>query len=201
MRKLLLLATVSALVFGAEATPAKRGRLLLEDEFNGPSLATGWRQTKGKWTLADGKLRGVELAADHHAAVVRRPVRYQDAVIETSFRLDAGAKMAALSINTTGGHLCRVILRPSGITVQKDKKNKDATDPVAVLATRPMKLTPGQWYRLTVHLRGTSMTAQIDDGVAFGGEHPALTAEKVDVGLPVSGEGAAFDYLRVWEAK
>lgn len=195
MRPLLPLLAAS-LLFAEDAPSPRRGALLFEDEFSASALAPGWRAAKGKWELKEGKLHGTELASDHHAAVVRHPVKYRDAVIEVVFRLEAGAKQAALSLNVPGGHLCRVILRPDGFSLHRDPDKKSGA-PAVLLARKATTIAPGAWHTLTVTLRNTLMTAQLDGGEVVGGEHPSLSVEKADIGLPVTG-AAAFDAVRVW---
>ncbi|MBI4902957.1 MAG: hypothetical protein HY820_04930 [Acidobacteria bacterium] len=190
-----------ALLTAAEITPAQRGKLLYEDDFSGTTLAEGWKVAKGKWQATGGAVLGVELAADKHAAVIRRDLKMKDAVVESRLRMEPGAKMAAISINGAGGHLCRVTLRPDMVIVQKDKMNAKATEPAVVLAKMPMKVSNDKWYKITMEMRGNKLTARIDDGQPFGGEHSSINLEKTNIGLPVAGEGVWFDYLRVWETR
>ncbi|MBI3209141.1 MAG: hypothetical protein HYZ37_09615 [Candidatus Solibacter usitatus] len=190
--------TVAAIT-AAEVHPVRRGKLILEDDFNGMKLDAAWKIAKGKWSVTGGRVQGVELADDKHNAVARRDLKFHDAVIETSFRLEKGAKMLAISLNGAGGHVCRVTIRPDAIIVQKDKMNAKATEPAAILAKKNMKFDTDQWYKLTMEVRGKSLTARINDGEPIGGEHAGVDLDKTNIGLPVGGDGAWFDYLRVWE--
>lgn len=189
--------TALSLLNAAEVSPA-RGKLIFEDDFNGGALKTTWKTAKGKWIIAEGKLKGVELPADKHAAVVRHPVKYHDAIIELKFKLD-GAKMTSLSLNQQGGHNSRVILRPDGLTVQKDRMNAKSDDKAAVLAKLDHPIEPGKWHTLLVQLRGKRISAKLDGSAWVGGEHSAIDTDRADVGLPVAGDSASFDSIRVWE--
>lgn len=188
-----------ALLTAAEVSPLQRGKLVYEDDFAGRTLTEGWKVAKGKWQATGGSVQGVELAEDKHAAVIRRDLAMHDAVVETRLRLEPGAKMAAISINGKGGHICRVTIRPDMVIVQKDKMNANATEPAAVLARMPMKFDSTKWYKVTMEMRGKKLTARINDGEPIGGEHASIDVDKTNIGLPVSGEGVWFDYLRVWE--
>lgn len=198
-----LFAAIAATCLGstaAELDPSKQGRLLFEDGFEGAKLASGWKAPKGKWEMSNGAVKGAELPADKHAAVIRHPVKYTDAVIQLKFRFD-GARQASLSLNGAGGHICRVILRPDGFVVQKDKTNAKSTDKAAVLAKQETPIAAGKWHELVVRIKGGKMMARVDGGPEAGGEHSGIAVEKTDVGLPVSGESAWFDSIRVWEAR
>ena len=189
----------------ADAPPApatlmtEPGKLLFADDLSTPP-AKPWSVGKGKWEPADGGgLRGSELAADKHGAVMRRPVPFKDAVIQFSFRLD-GAKQTSLSINKAKGHLSRVLVNKDGITVRKDDADHDGPDKAATLQTKKVSIEPGTWHTLVVEFLGKEMVATLDGKhVAFGG-HEALTADKENVGLTVAGESATFKDFRVWEA-
>ncbi len=200
MRQFLIAMTLTGLLSAAETQPIRRGKLLLEDDFNGSALASGWKVAKGKWSVAGGKATGVELASDKHAAVIRRDVAFRDGVIEVSFQMAAGAKMTAISLNSAKGHSCRVTVRPGELIVQKDRTNAKSDDKAAVLARKAMTFEPGKWYTITMEVRGTSVMARVNNGPAIGGEHEGIAIDRTNIGLPVSGDGVVFDSIRVWDA-
>jgi hypothetical protein len=186
------LLAIFAVGYAAEST-----RLLLAEDFAAPALDAKWKQAKGKWSVTSGVLTGSEMAADKHAAVVRYPLAFQDGVIEFSFRLD-GAKGLHLSLNGEKGHICRVILRPDSIALQKDKSGaKDPSKPEA-LARLDTPIEPGKWHTLRVELAGGRMTATLDASKTLSGEHAALNAMKANFGFPVQGASASISKLRVW---
>ena len=199
MYRFVIAITLAGLMHAAETHPVRRGKLLLEDDFNGSALAPEWKVAKGKWSVVDGKAMGVELESDHHAAVIRRNVGFRDGVIEIKFQMKPGAKMTAISLNSAKGHSCRVTVRPGELIVQKDRTNAKSDDKAAVLARKSMTFEPGKWYTLTMEVRGTSVTARVNDGPAIGGEHEGVAIDRMNIGLPVSGEGVLFDSVRVWD--
>ncbi|MDX1984822.1 MAG: family 16 glycoside hydrolase [Bryobacteraceae bacterium] len=194
MRMLIL--ALPLMLAAAETEPARRGALLLEDDFSAASIHPAWRQAKGQWQIVNGALKGVEIASDKHAAVVRRPVAYHDAVIEFSFRLD-GARLMHLSLNSSKGHACRVTVDPKGFTLRKDKTNAKSTDKAELLARREMKFEPGKWYTMTVEVRGQRMSARVN-GQSAEGAHEGIDVDKADIGFPVAGDSASIDNVKVW---
>ena len=66
-----------------------RGNVLFRDALGQP-LPSGWVAAKGKWEVVDGAIQGSELPADQHAAAARHPLKFRNAVIQYSFKLDAG---------------------------------------------------------------------------------------------------------------
>ena len=176
----------------------KRGALLFSDDFSEGPVGKNWRVAKGQWEIAGGALKGVELKADNHAAAVRHAVNYHDAIFQFSFKLD-GARMAAFMLNRKGGHVCRVIINPSGFALNKDG-NPAKQEKAVTLAAVKTPLNAGQWYTMLVEVQGSQMLARIDDGHVGFGEHDGINIDKNDFGMPVSGDSASFRDIRVWEA-
>jgi hypothetical protein len=118
----------------------ERGKLLYSEDFS-RLLDKSWRVAKGKWEIVDGSLRGAELASDLHGAVMRYPLEFDSIIIQYSFRLD-GTKQTTLSINAAKGHICRVVVQPTGLAVKKDA-DKKTKDKGVVLDRRDVAISPG----------------------------------------------------------
>ena len=136
-----------------------------------------------------------------HGAVMRRSVEMKDAVIAYSFKLD-GTKTTSLSLNGAKGHISRVRITPTGVSVQKDDQDgKDGPDKAAVLDTVTTDVKAGEWHTLVVELRGPDILATLDGTHTAFGTHDAVGAPKTNLGLTVAGESASFKSLKVYEAK
>jgi hypothetical protein len=177
---------------------AERGKLLLSDDLNATPSAE-WRVAKGKWQAVDGALHGEELPADNHPGVVRRLLKFQNAIFQYSFKLE-GAKQTTLSINDEKEHVCRVLIRPNGFTVQKDDHDHDGPDKAVVFRTIATPIKEGEWHTIVVEILGQEMLARLDgDQVGFG-SHELIGTQKANFGLTINGQSASFKNLRVWEA-
>jgi hypothetical protein len=178
---------------------AAPGKLLFDDPLSAP-LGKDWKVGKGKWEVSDGAVRGAEVKADMHGAVARHDLKARDAVVAFSFKLD-GAKVISLSLNGAKGHVSRVRVTPTALSVQKDDQDgKNGPDTGAVLDTVPTTVKPGEWHTLVVELRGPDILATLDGKHTAFGSHPAIDADKANFGLTVAGETASFKGLRAWEA-
>jgi hypothetical protein len=176
------------------------GESLARDSF-ATSLPKPWTSGKGKWTVEGGVVRGTEVAADKHAAVMRRPLAFTNAIITFSFRLDR-ARQISLSINDAKGHLCRLMVDPRGFTVRKDDHDKDGPDKAALFARVPMTIAADQWHTALVELNGSEMVAQIDGAEKAGfGAHAMLDRPKANIGFTVSGGPAEFRDITVVAAQ
>jgi hypothetical protein len=176
----------------------KRGKLLFSDDFSEGPVAKNWKVAKGQWEIADGALKGVELKADNHAAAVRHAMDFHDAIFQFSFKLD-GARMTSFMLNKKGGHVCRVMINPSGFVVNKDG-NPAKEEKAVALATVKTPLNVGRWYTMLVEVQGSQILARIDDSHVGFGEHEGINVDKNDFGMPVAGDSASFRNIRVWEA-
>ena len=172
------------------------GKLVYENALAG--VPDGWTAGKGRWEAADGVLRGTELAADNHGAVLRTSRPLKDFIIQYEVRLD-GAKGTSLSINDPKGHLARVSLAPTSVRVTKDDHDKDGPDKAQVFGALKAELKPGVWQTVRMEIVGDQMLGKVGDVVAFG-SHEQLAGPKSNFGLTVSGESASFRNFKLWEA-
>jgi hypothetical protein len=172
------------------------GDALTNDTFAG-ALPKAWRPGKGTWTCESGVIRGVEVPADKHQAVMRRALGFTDAIVTFQFRLDK-ARQISLSINDAKEHVCRLIVTPRGFTVQKDDHDHDGPDKAVVFARVPLALAPGEWHTAVVEISGPNLVAQIDDGAHVGfGAHELIDRPKANFGLTVAGGPAEFRDLKI----
>lgn len=177
----------------------ERGKLLLADDFKKP-LGSDWFGKKGKWEIVDGALRGTERPEDMHGAVRRHTLAQHSLVIQYDFKLD-GARQTTLSINGEKGHVCRVLIRPTGFTVQKDKDKKDTSSKPVALDTCQTAIKPDEWHTLLVEIHGEEMLACLDGKQVAFGSHKGIDVKKTNFGLTVAGESVSFRNLRVWEGQ
>ncbi len=176
-----------------------RGNVLFRDALSEP-LANGWVTAKGKWEVVDGTIQGTEVPSDQHAAAARHPLKFRNAVIQYSFKLD-GAKATHLSLNDAKGHVCRVVITPQDISLRKDDHDKTGPDKAALLQTRKVAIEPGRWHTLLVELQGPEMLARIDDETVAYGSNTGIDVEKTNLGLIVSGASVSLKSLVIWEAQ
>jgi len=177
----------------------KRGRLLFADDFSNGTLSDEWKILKGKWDIVGGALRGVELAEDDHAAVLKHDMTFRNLIVQFSFRFDGGKAMS-FAFNNQNGHVCRLSITPNGFTVRKDKPRRESTEEGKNLDTCSVELEQGRWYTILLEMYEGQMLAYLNERYFALGEHEAIDVEKANFTLTVSGEGILFDDIRVWEA-
>lgn len=175
----------------------ERGKLLLSEDFSKP-LGKDWKQNKGKWELSEGGIKGSELKADMHGAVIRHDVKFDSAVIQVSFKLE-GAKQFTISVNAEKGHLCRALVNTAGFTVKKDSLDHNKTDKPAILQRIETPISPAVWHTIVFEIKGKEILASLNDKHVAFGSHPGLDRKKGNIGLTVAGESVLFKNLRVWE--
>ena len=117
--KILVVAAIAIPARATDITPTlgTKGKLLLEEKFDAPSLPAGWTKNTGTLAVRDGTLHASELASDQHVGAFRKLMPLQDCVVQIDFKLE-GANVFHLGFDPTPGqlkkqgHLFAVIITP-----------------------------------------------------------------------------------------
>ncbi len=157
----------------AETLMCERGKLRFSDDFDKP-LSKPWRVAKGKWEIAGGAVRGSELKADKHGAVLRTNLPLHDAVIQYSVKLE-GTKTTTFSINA------------AGFTARKDDHDHAGPDKAAVLQAVKTPIGDGQWHALVIEINDSEFLARLDGKHMAYGLHDAIDVDKTNIGLTDAG--------------
>lgn len=182
-------------------TVAKPGKVMLSDSFDGETLGNKWAAAKGEWKIKDGAIVAKELKSDEHAAVLTCKVKNRDSIVRFSFKLDGSTKGFNFSLNHAKGHLFRVIVAPTGLTVRTDKDKKDKTIKSELIAQAKAKFEQDKWYTLQVEMVGDRVVAITDNGLKVSGQHPRLDTDKPNYRFVMRGETLSIDDLKIWAAK
>jgi hypothetical protein len=179
-------------------TLVKPGAIVREDKFDTAELGKSWAVAKGEWGVKDGALVGREKADDMHAAVLTLQQPHRNTIIRYSFQLD-GATGFNLSFNHAKGHLFRIAVAESGLTITKDKDKKDDASRPAVLAKAPGKFPSGQWHTMLVEIHGDKVSVQTDNGVKLDAHEPSLNVDKTGYRFVMKSGPLLLDDVSVWQ--
>jgi hypothetical protein len=195
---LFLLAFGLAVAVQADDKPllAIPGKVIYENNL-GDGATAPWKAAKGEWKAADGVLRGSELEADKHGAVLRLPNKLKDFVIEYEFKF-AGARSTSLSINAIKDHMARIMITPKSVAIQKDDNDHEGPDKAVVFARFPTELSDG-WHKVRIEMVGDNMLGKVDDLVAWGADALFLQ-DKASPGFTVGGQSVEFRNFAMHEA-
>ncbi len=171
--------------------------LIVSEDFSRSDAVANWRWGAGKWTVADGVLRGTETPERKHPAGIACQRAYHDAEIQFRFQF-AGGTTAFLLLRNKFGNLCRVTISPSSLTITKDKPNipANSAEQTVVLGKTPLTLKTGEWYSVTTLVRGEEFVASVLGHATISGRHPAIDVEKTEIEFLASGDSILFDDLR-----
>jgi len=176
------------------------GSPVITETYESP-LAAPFTGVKGTWNVIDGILVGKELAADKHAAVLNLQEKNRDSVIRFSFQLGGDTTGFNLSMNHASGHLFRIVVTPSAMSINLDKNKKDAASKTVVMATAKGKFEQGKWYTMQVEMRGDRVVAQTDNGLIVEASNPTLDVDKPNYRFVMKGDSLSIDDLQIWEVK
>jgi hypothetical protein len=203
---------LSAASLGAadvEPTLGKKGRLLLDETFDGGVVPAGWNKNTGKLSVATGVLHASEVEAEHHAGAFRKPLPVQDCLIRVDFQF-AGAKTFHLGFDPAPGelkkkgHLFSVIITPESwnITEHNDKANPQSKN--VVHAKAAAKFEPGQWHTLLLECKGNDVMARVAGREALRATAKDFHVKKPGLVFRVGGKNSQellLDNVQVWELK
>jgi hypothetical protein len=178
---------------------ASLGSTVVEESFDS-AVAKPMMPVKGQWKVVDGALVAKELAADKHAAVLNYQKKNRNSVVRFSFKLDGSTKGFNFSLNHAKGHLFRVVIAPTKMTVNLDKDKKDPKSKAVVLASAKGSFEQGKWYTMQVEMVGEQVVAQTDNGVIAEATHAKLDTDKPNYRFVMRGESLTIDDLHVWNA-
>ncbi|MCB1233140.1 MAG: DUF1080 domain-containing protein [Verrucomicrobiae bacterium] len=188
------LAVMAAFALGSFSTQAADSAA--SDDFSGKELSSNWAAAKGAWTIEDGKLKGVELAADKHAAVLTYKAPHTDSKVSLSFEL-AGSKGFHLSFNHAKGHLFRVLVTEKDVTVRTDADKKDPSSKAELIGKAEAGIGQGETHTLTCETKGDTVTVSLDGKEIVSGSNASIATEKTGYRLVVQGEGVLFDDFKI----
>ena len=218
-----LLAPVSVLAGAPEAISADHyQQTLASDDFSGPELGKQWRLYKGSSVVKDGVLQGVELEGGGHAAVHQLKTEpYSDVELTVDLKFE-GSPYTNLTFNqhkfkgSHAGHLCRVVVSPTKVTLRdgktgvfnneifKKRQNKEKlTEAEQEILKRsqavfPVKLKKGEWYTVTVRIKGDQMQAFIDGKLIGSLRSPGIAHPTKDmIGLVTPKQSIHYDNVKV----
>ena len=194
---------------GLEPTLGAKGRLLLEEEFDGGALPKGWNLKSGGLRVAGGVLHASQTGDGGHLGLFNCDLPMQDAAIQVDFQFN-GARGINVSANPSPGelnkkgHLFSVMIAPAtwNITEHNDKADRNSSS--EALASAPEQFEQGHWYTLQVEFKGGDVVAHVEGKKPLRAASKEFSVKKPGIEFRVSGKDTGeviFDHLRVWELK
>lgn len=205
----IILAAVPLTAADLEPSLGTKGRLLLEEKFDGDALPKGWSAKSGELRVADGVLRAGQKKGADRLCLFSCEQPMQDAAIQIDFKLE-GARGINIGVNPASGelakkgHLFSVMITPRmwNITEHNDKADRNSQS--KVLATAPEKFEQGRWYTLLLECKGDEVVVRVEGKRPLRASSKDFRVKKPGLEFRVSGkekEEVHFDNVRVWELK
>ncbi|MBI3879503.1 MAG: hypothetical protein HY301_05500 [Verrucomicrobia bacterium] len=208
-----LLATlITALALHAADLEPKlgaKGKVLLEEKFDGEKVPAGWNKNTGKISVAEGVLHASELASDMHIGAFRKALPVQDCAIQLDFKF-AGARTFNVGFDPAPGelkkkgHLFSLAITAESWNITEHNDKADPNSKNVARAKAAVKFEAGQWHTLLLEVKGNDVVAQV-----AGREPLRATAKDFHVKKPglvfrvggKDGQEVLFDNVKVWELK
>jgi|GEM_PF-573137 len=214
-----ILASLGACLLKAGSSIATPGKLLLEENFDGPSLPKLFQVGVGDWQIIENTLRGRQLEKDNHTAFRKIFLDHQDVIYQFDMKIE-GPAFSQILINYDLVHIAKCVAKRDQIGIYKigeerkrvrmasekrdqglDPLNGDWKEKTHALDKKIQSLEEGKWYRVSIELLGDQIVMRIN-GQSLHGSHVGLTEKKTNFGFQAGGlEGYIYyDNIRVWEA-
>lgn len=212
LRVPLILCVVCLLPLAAadlEPTLGKKGKLLLEERFEGEAVPRNWNRNTGVLAVTGGALRVSELALEKHAAAFRRPLPLQDCAIQVDVKF-AGATMFHLGFDPAPGelkkkgHLFSLIVTPTQWSITEHVDKADPKSKNTVLAKAAAAFPRDEWVTLLLEVKGNDVVARVAGRDPLRASAKDFHVKKPGLVFRVGGKDAdavLFDNVKVWELK
>jgi hypothetical protein len=207
----LVLVLASPVAHAADLTPqlGTKGKLLLEEKFDGPAVPKGWVANTGTLAIQDGALRASEKAADQHIGAFRYRLPVQDCAVQVDFRFDGG-RVFNLGFDPAPGelkkkgHLLSVTVSLAQWTIIEHNDKADPNSKTRTHASARTAFEPGKWYTLLLESKGDTVVAQITGKEPLRATAKDFRVKKPGLVFRMGGkdtDAISIDNIRVWELK
>jgi hypothetical protein len=202
-------ALLVAPLFSAELEPTlgKKGRVLLDEKFDGATLPKGWTKNTGTLAVVDGVLHAGEVASEKHVGAFRRALPLGDCAIQLDFKF-AGATTFHLGFDPAPGelkkkgHLFSLVVTPEQWSIMEHADKADAASKNVVHAKAAAKAAPGEWATLLLEIKGDVVVAHLTGRAPLRASARDFHVKKPGLVFRVGGKDGAemlVDNVKVWE--
>lgn len=205
---LLLLALATLPAFAADIKPAlgKKGKLLLEETFDGPDVPKGWNANTGSLRIVDGKLHAAEKSADKHIGAFRHRLPVQDCAVQMEFKLGL---MRVLNLGydpapgelKKKGHLFSVVVTPKSWSLIEHNDKSNPASKTKTHATAKVDFAPDTTYTLLLECKGNDVAAHITGQEPLKANAPDFHVKKPGLVFRMGGKDGQevqIDNVKVW---
>ena len=180
--KHLVLLLIAAATFAAEAP-------LLQDDFSAPKIQQR-RAMRGGWKFADKTATCTQddelyKKSKDHGPILFYDLAYTDAAIRFSVKPDASTKTVVFTANGEKGHVFRIVFSATGAALRAFPTDSKDHKSIALANEASVKLTPGEWTRVSIELRGSKAIVRVGDFTKTY-EHASISAAKTNLSIGFS---------------
>lgn len=195
-----------ALAADLEPTLGKKGKLLMEQNFDGPEVPKGWNANTGSLRIEAGQLHAAEKSSDKHIGAFRYRLPLQDCAVQMEFKLGA---MRVINLGydpapgelKKKGHLFSVVITPKSWSLIEHNDKANPESKTKTHATAKTEFDPPTTYTLMLECKGNDVVAHITGKEPLKASAPDFHVKKPGLVFRMGGkdgEAAIIDNVKVW---
>lgn len=195
-----------ALAADLEPTLGKKGKLLMEQNFDGPEVPKGWNANTGSLRIEAGQLHAAEKSSDKHIGAFRYRLPLQDCAVQIEFKLGA---MRVINLGydpapgelKKKGHLFSVVITPKSWSLIEHNDKANSESKTKTHATAKTEFDPATTYTLMLECKDNDVVAHIAGKEPLKASAPDFHVKKPGLVFRMGGkdaEAAIIDNVKVW---
>ena len=155
-----------------------------------------WVKVRGRWIARDKSLVGSQTGGERGVAAMRCPLQLADCDIRYEVSLPQFGTTHSLRLaGSRPDHVFLVHVSNRFLSIGRQPTEDEPPGGIEMDTAR-LRVSPGEWVKLRIHLEGDEIAAQAGDAVVRARD-PIFSQNKTAFAFLVSGTGAAFRNLVV----
>jgi len=174
----------------AEPPAAVQGRLVRSENFEKMPPAP-WTVVRGRWSAADGVLKGSQKGGDRIGAAIRVPLNLGNCDIQYKLRCPIDANHVLRVQSNQRDIIFLIYVSPRYLSIVKQQTGVAGTTGKVMLAEESASLTPGEWSDIHVQFINNGIAVKAGESVVRADDE-SLNGPKRVMALMVNGGGVGF---------
>ena len=174
-----------------------QGKVIRKETFD-KLPGSPWMVVRGQWTAKSGVLRGNQKGGDRAGAAMRVPLSLSNGDVQYEITCPFEASHVLRLQGSEKDLVYLVSISPRQLAILRQLRENEPPGN-QVIAEEKLRLTPGEWAGVRVHLKEDEIAAQVGETLVRA-RHPSFAGEKRAMALMANGRGLGIRSLVVFQS-